>query len=65
MTEPDQSDLRSHVAAEVEQGFDPRLSWSTHTQTISYLTAQSVEEYDEESGPEIPTYSFLPVLSCL
>ncbi len=60
MTGPDESDLRSQLAAEVGEAFGPRSSWSTHTQPISYLTARSVDEYDEESGPGVSTYSFLP-----
>ncbi|KAL9065120.1 MAG: hypothetical protein Q9161_008438 [Pseudevernia consocians] len=60
MTEPDESDIRSQLAAQVDEAFDPRSSWSTHTQPTSYLTAQSVEEYYEESGRGNSTYSFLP-----
>lgn len=60
MTEPDVIGVRSQFAAEVDEAFNSRSSWSTHTPPISYLSAQNVEEDNEELGTDVSTSSFLP-----
>ena len=60
MAGPDESDLRSQLTAEVDEAFNPRSSWSTHTQPVSCLTSQSVEGDNEESETVASTFSFLP-----
>ena len=60
MAEPVESDVRFRFATEVDEAFNPESSWSTHTQSTSHLTAQSVEDDDEESATGLSTFSFLP-----
>ena len=59
MTEPNVSRVRSQFAAEVDEAFNSRSSWSTHTRPLSYLTAQNRVEDDEEMGTDVSTSSFL------